>query len=176
MKKAVKIIISLMLVICAFSVRAAAAEVGADEYILTQRGERYTLTAYESGAPRELVSGDLSAVLSGLPEGHIRIDGVSVSESFDFPRGDYTLSGSLLLKGGAVMSVPSGTSLALSGFTLSVESGSNGLLRIKGGSVRMQESFVFGASAGGTRVCVRHGKRTRRALCEAIWRGDRGQL
>ena len=148
MKKAVKIIVSLVLVICAFSIRAVAAERTADEYILTQRGERYTLTVYESGEPRELASGGLSDVLSELPEGHIRVDGVSVSESFDFPRGDYTLSGSLLLKGGAVMSVPSGTSLTLSGFTLSVESGSNGLLRIKGGSILMKESFVFGSSAG----------------------------
>ncbi len=152
MKKAVKILICLMLAVCAFSIRSIAAEDTAEGYILTEREGKYALSVYKSGVPTELAYGSLTEALEKLGEGYLLIDGITVAESFDFPSGEYTVAGSLLLKQGAVFSVPAGTSLSLSDFTLTADEGSSGYLRVKGGRVSMRDSFVFGSTASAVRL------------------------
>ena len=150
MKKTLRILIILILGIAVFSVRISAAESVGAEYILTESEGVYTLSMYDGGRPVAVRSGALSEVLL-MPSGSsVMVDGVTVYNSFDFPSGEYRLSGELQLSGGAVMTVPTGTVLDMVGFTLT--SAGSGYIRIKGGTLSMRESFVACGEAGAIRL------------------------
>ncbi len=150
MKKTLRILIILILGIVATSVRISAAENAGSEYLLTEAAGVYTLSVYDEGRPVAVRSGTLSEALV-LPDGSsLMVDGITVYTSFDFPKGEYRLSGSMQLSGGAVMNVPTDAVLDMTGFTLTADGG--GFIRIKGGSLSMRESYVECGEAGAIRL------------------------
>ena len=150
MKKTLRILIILILGIAVTSVRISAAETAGSEYLLTESSGVYTLSVYDEGRPVAVRSGTLSETLL-LPSGSsLMVDGITVYTSFDFPEGEYRLSGRMQLSGGAVMTVPTGAVLDMTGFTLTADGG--GFLRIKGGSLSMRESYVECGEAGAIRL------------------------
>ena len=133
------------------SFTATAEENTESKYLVTQTDGGYSLYEYEEGAPVLKISASVGEIMSYLGEngdsGNIIFDGISISSPFEFPRGEYTLSGSLSLTRQASITLPSGTSLVLSDFSLSHSGTAEAAVRIKGGSLTVSDSTL--SSVGG---------------------------
>ncbi len=150
MKKAIVVFVSLLFFVAVFSIGVSAET--HDVYTVAAADGEYVLSKYEGGTPSFVSSGSLSEIISelALAKGgsEIIFSAISTEESFEFPTGEFVLKGSLHLNFGASVSVPAGTIITLDGFNAVFSEGSSGIVRIKGGSVIMRDSCIFGALGG----------------------------
>lgn len=136
-----------------FSFTANAEEYTTD-YLISESSGEYTLTEYEGGTPIQVASGSLAELISYIGENSesakISLDGISIAESIDFPRGNYTLVGRGEILANARITIPEGTSIRFCDLELTQVSGTLPPVRIKGGSLTIDNSTVTAGSYGAT--------------------------
>jgi len=138
MKKALCFLLSLTACLAIFCVEASATEAKKSAYTVSETATGYSLS--QSGETLR-VEASLSNILLDIPPSSTVIfDSVTADTPPVFGEGEYTLLGSLSLLADYHFSVNEGTSLYFDGFGLELLG--RGSLRIKGGSVRMENSTV----------------------------------
>jgi len=144
MKKIPLIFLAFVIFVFALTTASSAEEETDAEYLISDSGAEITLSVYDNGAPREVSRGDLSAIFSFLDgkEGKLIFDSVAVSAPAELPYGRYICTGEMLLEDGAVITVPQGCDAVFSKMSISVESETRGGLRIKGGSLFLEDSEI----------------------------------
>lgn len=152
MKKAAIILFSLIISLLTLCMAVNAERDGGYEFIITEKDGEYTVSQRNAGTTEVLAKGKFDEIIKSIksdnPNTRVIIDGVSASSSFEFPKGTYTLFGSMTLTGDAIFSVPLGTSLTFSDFTLDFDEKSQGYVRIKGGELTLNGGKINGASGG----------------------------
>ncbi len=151
MKRLLLFLPILLICLHLVSFSATAEESITGELLVTEEGNGYSLYEYEEGAPALRFSGGISELLSYLggyaDKARITFNGVTVSSPIEFPSGEFTFLGDLTLTGAASLTVSSGTSLTFSEFSLWQDSSSEYAVRVKGGSLLLNNSTVISESA-----------------------------
>ena len=158
MKKILAVFVISLLVQGVFGIQARADDTqsrsySADYTMIAANGV-YKLIKYAPAVQETVFVGDFEAALSSLSgqSGYrLTFDSIVTGISFSFPKGAYTVEGSLSLTNSAIASIPEGASVDLIDASISFLEGS-GYLRIKGGSLSLTDSSVTGSSLGAVKL------------------------
>ena len=148
MKKTIGFIIFFIVLMLSTAQSVYADGEAEKKYMITEYPEGFRLSEYQDGILVDVTESDgIANLIEDLCGGEIIFDGVT-TEGFEFPIGEYSIGGDLNLKGAVPISVSAGTVLDMNNMTVSVLPESTAYIRIKGGSVSMTDSFVYGSSGG----------------------------
>lgn len=151
MKRLACVLIMLCTVLCALSFSASAEGENEDlqsfgEYIIRNEGDSYTLSLIDG--TYSSTADTLTECFSLLPsEATVILENISTDKPPELPEGRYTLVGSLSVTDG-IFTVPEGCILNLDSLTLDFSESSASYMRIKGGSVTLRDSTLFGSLSG----------------------------
>lgn len=158
MKKILAVFVISLLAQGIFGVQARADDTQSrsysEEYTVTAIDGVYKLIKFAPYGNQTVFVGDFGSALSFLDgqSGYkLTLDSIVIDSSFSFPKGSYTLDGSLSVTDSAIASIPEGASVSLLGASLSFSEG-YGYLRIKGGSLSITDSSVAGSSLGAVKL------------------------
>ena len=147
MKKAIKILIFSALIMLTLSVRVMAespgeakAQAPATEYEISQSTEGYALKMGSEISEYGSISECMAEIQSPA---NISFSGIICEESFTFPRGSYTLSGSLQAEG--IVYISSGAAVSFSDLSLCL--GESACIRIRGGALTVESSQISGSGS-----------------------------
>ncbi len=144
MRKGIFVSILVILFLGVFCTVVYSAEGEEGDYLITESGGVLSLYEYEGGTPKHILDGSAYTVFSRLSEcgNSIRIiaDGVTITEDFELPTGNYLINGRITLSEGVRMTISEGCNLEFSDSELELME--NSLLRVKGGGLVLKNTDV----------------------------------